>query len=150
MVHGGLRWGRNIHISSNNDSILRRNKMCSCISYNGHNEENRNTCPVVQERKKKSTILYAVNSLSQQRRELERGLGSEEHWLLLQRTPVPFPASTWKLRTICNSIFRESRPSSDLHGHQRMHRHSGMQNTCTHKRGKNHMEIPSDSQNFSF
>lgn len=77
--------------------------MCSCISYNGHNEENRNTCPVVQERKKKSTILYAVNSLSQQRRELERGLGSEEHWLLLQRTPVPFPASTWKLRTICNS-----------------------------------------------
>ena len=55
---------------------------------------------------------------------------SEEHWLLLQRTWVWFPAPTWWFITIYNSSFRDS--SSGLRRHQGC-THICRKNTYTHK-----------------
>ena len=48
--------------------------------------------------------------------ELDRWLCSNELWLLFQRTQVQFPAPTWMLTTVCNSISRKSKhPRINIH-----------------------------------
>lgn len=69
---------------------------------------------------------------------LERWWSRKEHWLLLERTRVQFPALPWQLIAICNSSFRESNALfwSLMYYTHAVHIHPCRQNTIQIKKKK--------------
>lgn len=74
---------------------------------------------------------------------LERWWSRKEHWLLLERTRVQFPALPWQLIAICNSSFRESNALfwSLMYYTHAVHIHPCRQNTIQIKKKKKSLDI---------